>query len=49
MSEYAEKLKAAIKDRFVVYIDAANLERSVQDMFVRADDIPDNLKHLPKV
>ena len=47
MSEYAEKLKAAIKDRFVVYIDAANLERSVQDMFVRADDIPDNLKHLP--
>ena len=47
MNEYTEKIKNFIKKEFILYIDAANLERSVQDMFVRADDIPDNLKHLP--
>lgn len=46
-NEYAEKLKSAIKKRIMVYIDAANLERSANDMFVRPDDIPDDLKHLP--
>ncbi|TSC71353.1 MAG: hypothetical protein G01um101470_663, partial [Parcubacteria group bacterium Gr01-1014_70] len=45
MSEFTEKLKAAIKGRVVVYIDAANLERSIKDMFVRPDDVPDILKH----
>jgi len=44
MNESTEKLKIAIKDRFVVHIDAANLERSVKDMFVRPDDLPDTLK-----
>jgi uncharacterized LabA/DUF88 family protein len=46
-NEYVEKLKGIIKGRVIVYIDAANLEQSVQDMFVRPDDVPDNLKHLP--
>ncbi len=45
MNEFTEKLKNLLTGRIVVYIDAANLERSVKDMFVRADDIPDNLKH----
>ncbi|KKT75451.1 MAG: LabA [Parcubacteria group bacterium GW2011_GWB1_44_7] len=47
MNEYESKLKDVIKGRVVVYIDAANLERSVKDMFVRPDDVPDNLKNLP--
>lgn len=46
MNEYESKLKDAVKDRVVIYIDAANLERSVKSMFVRPDDVPDNLKHL---
>lgn len=46
-NEYVEKLKLVIKGRTAVYIDAANIERSVQAMFVRPDDIPDNLKHIP--
>jgi len=46
MNEYVEKLVSISKGKVVVYIDAANLERSVQDMFVRPDDIPDSLKHL---
>jgi len=29
---YFDKLKAVIKGRVFVYIDAANLERSVRDM-----------------
>lgn len=45
-NEYVAKLKAIVKSRVVVYIDAANLEQSVKDMFVRPDDIPENLKHL---
>lgn len=45
--EYIEKLKLAVKGKIAVYIDAANLERSVQEMFVRHDDIPQELKHLP--
>mgnify|MGYP000958280442 FL=1 len=43
-NHYTEKLKAALKKRVYVYIDAANLERSVQDMWVNSKDIPDNLK-----
>jgi len=47
MNKYVEKLNNVIKGRIVVYIDTANLEQSVKDMFVRADDLPDDLKHLP--
>ncbi len=43
-NEYVEKLRSVMKGRTVVYVDAANLERSVQAMFVRPDDLPDNLK-----
>jgi len=46
-NEYVEKLKGVVKGKTVVYIDAANLEQSVKGMFVRADDVPDNLKHMP--
>ncbi|KKQ20544.1 MAG: hypothetical protein US45_C0018G0007 [Candidatus Nomurabacteria bacterium GW2011_GWA1_37_20] len=46
MNEYIEKLNSAVKKKTIVYVDAANLERSVQDMFVRPDDIPDDLKHI---
>ncbi len=46
MNEYVEKLKSSVKGKTVVYIDAANLEQSVKDMFVRPDDVPDNFKHL---
>ena len=45
MNEYEEKLKKSLKGKVVVYIDAANLEHSVKDMFVRPDDIPDTMKH----
>lgn len=43
--ESVSKLKSIIKGKTVVFIDAANLEKSVQDMFVRPDDISDTLKH----
>lgn len=46
MNEFVEKLKKVAKGQTVVYIDAANLEQSVKDMFVRPDDVPDDLKHL---
>ncbi len=46
MNTYVEKLKQVLKGRVVVYIDAANLERSVQDMWVNPKDIPDSLKHM---
>lgn len=46
MNEYEEKLKSVVKGKMVVYIDAANLEQSVKDMFVRFDDVPEDLKHL---
>lgn len=45
-NEYVAKLKSVVKNRIVVYIDAANLEQSVKEMFVRADDVPEDLKHL---
>ncbi len=45
INEFTQKLKSATKGRFVVYIDAANLERSIRGMFVRPDDVPDQFKH----
>ena len=42
--EYKQKLKLAIKNATVVFIDAANLERSVQDMWVNPKDITDEFK-----
>lgn len=47
MNEYEAKLRAVVKGRVVVYIDAANLEQSVKSMFVRPDDCITNLKHIP--
>lgn len=47
MNEYEEKLRGIVKGKTVVYIDVANLEQSIKDMFVRPDDVPDSLKHLP--
>lgn len=44
-NEYVAKLRSVVKGRTIVYVDAANLERSVQAMFVRSDDLPDNLKN----
>lgn len=46
MNEYIEKLKKVVKGRLVVYIDAANLERSIQNMWVNPKDIPDNYRHM---
>lgn len=46
MNEYEAKFKEAVKNRAIIYIDAANLERSVKSMFVRPDEVPENLKHL---
>lgn len=46
MNEYEEKLRGVVKGKTIVYIDVANLEQSIKDMFVRPDDVPDNLKHL---
>lgn len=47
MNEYEEKLRGVVKGKTVIYIDVANLEQSIKGMFVRPDDVPDNLKHLP--
>jgi len=44
-NEFIIKLKSAIKGRTVVYIDAANLEQSVKNMWVNPKDIPGDLKH----
>ena len=45
MDAYQLKFKDAIKGRPVVFIDVANLERSVQDMYVVPKDIPDDYKN----
>ncbi|MFA4831043.1 MAG: NYN domain-containing protein [Patescibacteria group bacterium] len=42
--EHKQKLKSVIKDRVVIFIDAANLERSVQSFFVNPKEIPENFK-----
>ena len=44
MNGYKEKYATVTKGRVGVFIDAANLERSVQDMWVNPKDIPDHLK-----
>lgn len=41
---YLEKLKKSAKGRVFVYIDAANLERSVQDMWVSPKDVSDEFR-----
>lgn len=41
---YFEKLKKTLVGRVAVYIDAANLEKSVQGMFVNPKDIPDSFR-----
>lgn len=41
---YLEKLKKAVRGRAIIFIDAANLERSVRDMWVVPQDISDDLK-----
>lgn len=41
---YIEKFKTAIEGKTSIFIDAANLEQSVRDMFVSPKDIPDKLK-----
>ncbi|MFA5127556.1 MAG: NYN domain-containing protein [Patescibacteria group bacterium] len=45
LNNYTEKLKSALKKRVYIYIDAANFERSVQDMWVNSKDIPNDLKN----
>lgn len=47
MSEYEEKFTQTLRGNVAVYIDAANLEQSVKDMFVRPDDVPETHKHIP--
>ena len=44
MNEYEEKLRSVVKGKTVVYIDAANLEQSVKDMWVIEKDIPEVLR-----
>ncbi len=46
-SDYREKLSKSIKGRTFVFIDAANLERSVQDMWVNHKNVPDEYKAVP--
>lgn len=42
--EYIKKLTSVTKGRTAIFIDAANLERSVQSLFVNPKDITDNFK-----
>lgn len=42
--EIKQKLKTIVRGRTIIFIDAANLERSVQSFFVNPKDIPENLK-----
>jgi len=42
---YSDNLKKAIKGKVFVYIDAANLEKSVQDMWVNPKDVPNDFKN----
>ncbi|MBI4272975.1 NYN domain-containing protein [Candidatus Uhrbacteria bacterium] len=44
MNDYIESIRRAMKGRVFVAIDAANLERSVQDMWVNPKDITDVLR-----
>jgi len=42
---YANNFQKALKGRAAVFIDAANLERSVKDMWVNPKDVPDESKN----
>lgn len=42
--DYEEIFQQTVKGRTVVYIDVANLERSVQKMYVNPKDVPDTLQ-----
>ncbi|MDO8555035.1 MAG: NYN domain-containing protein [bacterium] len=42
---YINKFKKSATGKVVVFIDAANLEHSVRDMWVNPKDIPDELKN----
>lgn len=44
INHYHENLVKALKNKVYLYIDAANLERSVQDMWVDPKDIPNDYK-----
>src|SRR4030042_4144035 len=44
MNNYIEKFKRGVKGKVFISIDAANLERSVQSMWVNPKDITDTLK-----
>ncbi|HXF44087.1 MAG TPA: NYN domain-containing protein [Candidatus Paceibacterota bacterium] len=44
-NEHIEKLKSVAKGKIAVFVDAANLEQSVRDMWVNPKDIPEDLKH----
>lgn len=41
---YLKKFLDSVKGRVAVFIDAANLEKSVQDMWVHPRDVPDELR-----
>jgi len=43
--ESKQKLKSVVRGRLIVFIDAANLERSVQSFFVSPKDIPENFRN----
>lgn len=43
-NDYKQKLSSVIKGRTAIFIDAANLERSVQDMWVNPKDVQDEFK-----
>ncbi len=43
-NEHLEKLKGVIKERMAIFIDAANLEHSVRDMWVNPKDVPEEFK-----
>lgn len=47
VNPYQEKLHQSIKGKTYVFIDAANLERSVQDMWVNPKDVPDEFRKYP--
>lgn len=46
VNNYTEKLKEVLKGNLAIFIDAANLEQSVRDMWVNPKDIPEELKHV---
>lgn len=41
---YLEKLRKSIKGGVAIFIDAANLEKSVEDMWVHPKDVPEKFK-----